>query len=310
MRGRSLAGGEAAMPGRLLPTATLRLPDGGRGSWPDPITPPPGLHSRAMTELTADSPAVHTRQPSLSGRTAVISGGTSGIGRAIAALLAAEGAQVLVFARQQEELDQTLAELRPVSGRVVGAVADQSNPGDVKRVFSTADRELGQVDILVNNAGVFAGAITDEDDDAWRLHLHTDLDGYIDCTRHAVARMRRQGGGHIVNIGSMSAVHRTGGHSLYVAAKAAIAGYSEALREEVDGDGIKVSLIEPGMVGTPIFGADSAAGNAATQHEREQEGSMLKPQDVAVAVHYCLTQPDRCTISLLRIEPRVTSKQG
>lgn len=266
-----------------------------------------------MTTLAKDSPAVHTKQPSLDGRNAVISGGTSGNGRAIAALLAAEGANVLFFGRQQSSVDETLAELRGASGRVVGLVADQTDPDSVAEVFARADQEFGGVDILVNNAAIYAGPIADLAEEEWRYHLHTDLDGYIDCSRHAIDRMRRQGGGHIVNIGSMSAVNRTAGHSLYVAAKAAVQGYSRALGREVESDGIKVSLIEPGLVGTPIFSQDTDPERAdpRKQRERQQEGSMLKPEDIAVAVQYCLTQPERCTISLVQVEPaRHTKRAG
>lgn len=257
-----------------------------------------------MAQLTADSPAVHTKQPTLTGRTAVISGGTSGIGRATAALLAAEGAHVLLFGREQQDVDATLRELGSASGRVVGTAADQARPEDVARVFATADRELGRIDILVNNAAVHGGAITEADDETWRYELHADLDGYIDCTRQAITRMRRQGGGHIVNIGSISARRQRAGSSLYVAAKSAIHGYSNALRKELAADGIKVSLIEPGMVGTGIFEDDAGVADPDRQQAMQHQGSMLKPQDIAVAVHYCLTQPERCTIGLIRLVPR------
>jgi NADP-dependent 3-hydroxy acid dehydrogenase YdfG len=112
----------------------------------------------------------------------------------------------------------------------------------------------------------------------------------------------RPRGGHIVNIGSIAAEHFTEGESLYVAAKSAIRGFSQSLRKELSEQGIKVSLIEPGLVGTEIL-RRTPEGDPDTQRREQERGAMLKPEDIAVAVHYVLTQPDRCTISLLQIEP-------
>jgi NADP-dependent 3-hydroxy acid dehydrogenase YdfG len=254
-----------------------------------------------MAELTADSPSVHTVEPSLEGRNVIVTGGTTGIGRVIAALLAAEGANVLIFGRHERELRSALQELRAAKGTVNGLVADVARREDVRRLFEMADRELRSLDVLINNAGVDAGSVVDGDEEAWRYAIETDLLGYLDCTRHAVERMKRTGGGHIVNIGSVAAIHHSTGASLYVAAKAAIQGYSQALRKELGPHNIKVSVIEPGMVGTEILEGEDA--NPNVQRKEQHRGAMLKPQDIAVSVHYCLTQPPRCCISLLRIEP-------
>jgi NADP-dependent 3-hydroxy acid dehydrogenase YdfG len=254
-----------------------------------------------MTHLTENSPAVHTQHPTVRGKTVLISGGTTGIGRATAALLAAEGANVFIFGRHERELRATLDYLSDATGSVFGAKADHSRPDDVRRVFAQVDERFGAVEILVNNAGVSAGAVAEDGDPEWRYELAADLNGYIDCTRHAIERMRRRGGGHIVNIGSISAVHVNAGMSLYVAAKSAIAGFSRALRKELGAERIKVSLIEPGMVGTEILeGEDS---EPAVQKREQERGAMLKPEDIAVAVHYVLTQPARCTVSRLQIQP-------
>jgi NADP-dependent 3-hydroxy acid dehydrogenase YdfG len=254
-----------------------------------------------MPHLTANSPEVHTQHPSLLGKNVIISGGTTGIGRAIASLLAAHGAKVFIFGRHERELRDTLDYLAESSGTVVGIAADQSRAEDVKRVFAEADRRLGPVEIMINNAAVAAGAVTEGEDDEWRYELASDLNGYIDCTRHAAERMKQRGGGHIVNIGSIAAVHVNKGSSLYVAAKSAVAGFSRALRKELAEHNIKVSLIEPGMVGTEIHEGEDA--DPIVQQQDEKRGAMLKPQDIAVAVHYCLTQPARCTISRLQIQP-------
>jgi NADP-dependent 3-hydroxy acid dehydrogenase YdfG len=191
--------------------------------------------------------------------------------------------------------------LAGVSGEVFGITADHARPADVRRVFAELDRHYGDLDFLINNAGISAGAVTDGSEEEWHYDLATDLNGYIDCTRHAVERMKRRGSGHIVNIGSISAVHVNKGMSLYVAAKSAVAGFSRALRKELGEHNIKVSLIEPGVVGTDIL--DGEESDPAVQRRDQERGAMLKPEDIAVAVHYCLTQPARCTISRLQIQP-------
>jgi NADP-dependent 3-hydroxy acid dehydrogenase YdfG len=124
----------------------------------------------------------------------------------------------------------------------------------------------------------------------------------LEGTRRAVRRMAGRGGGHVVNVGSIVAAHENPGESLYVAAKSAIRGFSQALRKELGGQNIKVSLIEPGMVGTEFFEGGEESDPRWQAHEQKR-GALLKPEDIAVAVHYCLTQPPRCTISLLQIEP-------
>ncbi|HEY0946886.1 MAG TPA: SDR family oxidoreductase [Opitutaceae bacterium] len=256
-----------------------------------------------MPLLSADSPAVHTQQPSLDGRNVMVTGGTTGIGRATAALLAAHGANVFIFGRHEPELRTALDYLSQARGTILGTIADQSRAEDVARVFAAADHELGPLDVLVNNASIGAGEITEGDDAQWRYALQSDLTGYLDCTRHAVDRMKRRGRGHIVNVGSISSVHHTKGLSLYVAAKSAIHGYSRALHRELGPHGIKVSLIEPGLVGTEIFEPGEPERAPEVQHAEQRRGAMLKPEDIAVAVHYCLTQPPRCNIGLVRIEP-------
>jgi NAD(P)-dependent dehydrogenase (short-subunit alcohol dehydrogenase family) len=255
-----------------------------------------------MVKLSADPSAVHTQAPGLAGRNVIVTGGTTGIGRAIAALLATEGANVLIFGRQSQDLKAALDGLKTAPGKVTGLTADVTRAEEVRGVFEAVDREFGGLDVLVNNAGLNTGQITEGSDAEWRYDLQTLLGGYIDCTRHAVERLRQRGGGHIINIGSISAAHQNAGMSLYVAAKAAIHGYSQSLRKELGPENIKVSVIEPGMVGTGIL--DEEYADPQVQRQEQKRGAMLKPEDIAVAVHYCLTQPPRCNISLLRIEPR------
>lgn len=256
-----------------------------------------------MATHVQDTAAVHTEQPTLAGRNVLVTGGTTGIGRAIAALLVASGANVFIFGRHRPELDEALAALQGGRGRVLGIEADQTQPEAVERVFAELDREFGTLDILVNNAGIAGVQVMDAADREWRYLLNTDLLGAIDCARRAAQRMRARGGGHIINIGSTSAEYPSDGSALYVAAKTGLRGFSKALRAELGGDNIKVTLIEPGMTGSSLF--DDEDAEPAVQREKQRRGAMLKAEDVAVAVHYCLTQPSRCTVAMLQLEPRV-----
>jgi NADP-dependent 3-hydroxy acid dehydrogenase YdfG len=234
------------------------------------------------------------------GKAVLISGGTTGIGRATAILLGAHGARLMIFGRHEPELTEALEDIRQAGAEVYGTVADQARLEDVKRVFQEADRELGSLDILINNAALPGGSI--ETTENWPYILQSNLQGYMACTYEAVNRMKASGSGHIVNIGSLSADVREEGSSVYVATKSAIQGFSEALRKEVNQHGIKVSLIEPGSVGT-----DMVEASPEQQDKKQAELKMLKAEDIAASVYYCLTQPQRTDVIVVQIRPHLQS---
>src|SRR4051794_23039335 len=188
---------------------------------------------------------------SLEGKRIIITGGTTGIGKAAARLLASDGARVLIFGRHQQELNDALQE---IGNNAVGLTADASKKQDVERIFNMADEELGGIDILINNAAVSGGEYLKTNYDDWRYTLDTNILGYVACARAAIDRMKRDKikAAHIVNVGSMSADLREAGSPIYVATKAAIQGFTESLRKLLNPDGIRVSLIEPGAVATPM----------------------------------------------------------
>ena len=233
---------------------------------------------------------------SLQGKAVIVTGGTTGIGRATAELLASEGAKVLIFGRHEKELNEALADMP--EGQVFGLTADTTKPSDIERVFAMADSKLGGVDILVSNAAEAAQSILDTEYAEWEYVVQANLLGYMACARHAVDRMKPKGSGHIVNIGSLSAKLRDAGSDVYVATKSAIEGFSEALRKQVNEMGIKISLIEPGKVG-----ADFPNSTPEEQPAQQAEGEMLLAEDIAAAVHFVLTQPARCDIIQLQIRP-------
>lgn len=242
----------------------------------------------------------HTTVESLDGKRIVITGGTTGIGRAIAIMLGSYGARIFTFGRHHEQLDETLAAVRQAGGQADGTVADSAKSEDVRRVFQEADAKLGGLDILINAAALGAEGISDMDDADWRYVIETNLSGYLATTKEALGRMQPQKRGHIVLVGSMSADVREEGSSVYVATKSAIQGFAESLRKEVNSDGIKVSLVEPGAVGS-----DMQATTPEEERAKQEKGEMLRAEDIAVCVHYILTQPLRCDVVSVQIRPHL-----
>jgi NADP-dependent 3-hydroxy acid dehydrogenase YdfG len=233
----------------------------------------------------------------LSGRSIVLTGGTTGIGRATARLLASRGARVLIFGRHEKELNEALEEIRDMGGEVYGLTADQSREDDIRKVFREADERLGGVNVLINNAALAAGSITEGDYSDWQYVINTNLLGYMACCREAIDRMRPKGDGHILLVGSMSADEREEGKDVYVATKAAIQGFTQALRKSVNKEGIRVTLVEPGKV------ASDMSGPKEEQPRKESRMEMLKAEDIAECVYYCLVQPKRCDVVSVQIRP-------
>jgi short-subunit dehydrogenase len=232
---------------------------------------------------------------SLTGKKALITGGSTGIGREITILLSSLGASCLICGRAQEPIEETI---RATGNTCLGLAADLSNPGDIERLFQAVDKELGGIDILINNAALGYGSVTEGKYEDINYIIQTNLTSYLVCSQQAARRMEANGKGHIVNIGSMSADVREEGSSAYVATKAGIQGFSEALRKELNPKGIKVTLIEPGATDT-----DMQPGTASEKKEKVEKHEMLSAEDIAMAVGFCLAQHQRCDVVSLQIRP-------
>jgi NADP-dependent 3-hydroxy acid dehydrogenase YdfG len=238
----------------------------------------------------------------LNGKNILITGGTTGIGRSTAILLAAQGAQVMIFGRHEKELDDAMRDIKQTGGSVFGLTADTSNAEDIRSVFKEVDRQMGTLDILINNAALGYKSIMKGEYEDWSYIVNTNLLGYMAMAHEAIERMKANGHGHIINVGSMSADVREKDSSVYVATKAGIQGFSEALRKEVNPLGIKVSLIEPGAVGT-----DMQPQSPEEQRKLEEKLEMLKAEDIATCILYTLTQPKRCDVVMVQIRPHLQS---
>jgi len=255
-----------------------------------------------MTEL-AEPPArdlsdAHTEMPSLAGRKAVITGGTTGIGRAIAVLLASEGVDVFVCGRDPQHLEDGLDRIRQV-GKGDGINLDLAEPDSVDRFVKAAKDYFGDFDIAVVNAAIPAQGVTKMSAEELRYAIATDFTAYL-ATAHAAAEVLKDKG-DIVLIGSVSAHILGPDSSVYAGMKAGIAGFAEALRKELGPKGIKVCNVEPAKTGADFQYSSFTAEEMAQENRKE---TMLRAEDIAVAVHFALTQPRRAVVQQIVVAPR------
>jgi NADP-dependent 3-hydroxy acid dehydrogenase YdfG len=235
---------------------------------------------------------------SLAGKRVLVTGGTTGIGLAIAKSLATDGARLVLIGRDGKDLDAAVGETAALGGEVHGQQADAARTDDVDRVFEAAGTLLGGLDVLICNAAVAADGIAEMSDKDWRYVLDVNIAGYLACVKSALSMMTPQGRGTIILIGSMSAEVREKGSSVYVATKGAIQAFAAALRKEVNESGIRVTLIEPGAVST-----DMASGSPDDQKKAIAEEKMLLPEDIAACVQFVLGLPTRCDVVTMQVRP-------
>jgi len=234
-------------------------------------------------------------EPFLDGRSAIVTGGTRGIGRAIAAALAHAGARVAICGRDADSTAQAVDRLREETGRhVSGCAADVRSRDSVRRLFDLADREFGGADIVVNNAGigVFA-SVADLPVDDWHRVIETNLTGVFHVSQEAIHRFRLRGGGSLIQIGSLAGKNPFAGGAAYNASKFALIGFSEAMMLDHRYENIRVSTILPGSVDTDF--SPRAAGKS--------EDWKIAPEDVAEIVLSILRMPARTLISHVEVRP-------
>lgn len=232
---------------------------------------------------------------SLKGKIAVVTGGTRGIGRAIAELLLREGATVAICARKAESVDRAVTEMKPL-GNIVGHPCDVTQVNQVRKFFQEVDRDPGGLDILVNNAGegVFR-KVAEMTPEEWHRNIDLNLNGPFYCSHEALARFRRRGGGFIVNISSLAGKNPFSGGAAYNASKFGLNGFTEAMMLDHRNDGVRVTSIMPGSVDTE-FAGDPAKRAGDTSW-------MIAPEDVAEAVAMVLKMPERTMISRVEMRP-------
>jgi 3-oxoacyl-[acyl-carrier protein] reductase len=232
-------------------------------------------------------------QQFLTGKTAVVTGATRGIGFAIARALALAGARVAICGRKQETVDDAVRRLTNESkGKVVGKAADVRTSTEVAALFQWVDTEAGGPDILVNNAGLgvmkSTAELTVQD---WQQTIETNLSGAFYCSREALARLKNRGGGYIINIGSLAGKNAFGGGAAYNASKFGLDGFTEAMMLDHRYDNVRVTHIMPGSVDT-----DFSGGSA-------QADWKISPDDIGEIVLMLLRMPERTLVSRVEVRP-------
>ena len=237
----------------------------------------------------------------LQGKTAIVTGGTKGIGRGIAEALVGAGVNVCLSARHEAEIERAVAELNSIGeGRVAGFVCDVRNYDEVRSLLENANNTFGGIDILVNNAGIgIFNSVENMSVEDFRATLETNLFGVFYCCHEAIPLMKKRSGGYIINISSLAGTNAHPQMAAYNASKFGLNGFSEALMQEVRHDGIKVSYIMPGSVNTD-FGGDEAS-DAKSWH--------LQPADIARVVLDLLHHDDRSLPSRVEIRPSKPPKR-
>jgi NAD(P)-dependent dehydrogenase (short-subunit alcohol dehydrogenase family) len=237
----------------------------------------------------------------LEGKCGLVTGGTKGIGLAIARALADEGSSIFICARNQNEVSRVVDQLgAEYPNRISGCACDVRNYQNVRDTVLRAASVFGGLDILVNNAGIgeFVN-VEDMETSKWDATIETNLSGVFYCCREAIPFMKRRGGGYIINIGSLAGKNAFPGGAAYNASKFGLIGFSEALMQEVRYAGIRVSYVMPGSVNTE-FGRSGVQDPATTWK--------LAPEDVAAVVLDLIALDPRALASRVEIRPSQPKK--
>jgi NAD(P)-dependent dehydrogenase (short-subunit alcohol dehydrogenase family) len=231
---------------------------------------------------------------------AVVTGGTKGIGRAIAESLLNAGAKVFICARDKTEIRRALEDLSRL-GQVEGEVCDVRSEEQVRQMLEECERLFGGVDILVNNAGIgiIGKTVEEMSGDEFRQTLETNLFGVFYACHYTVPMMKKRGGGYIINISSLAGQNAHPRMAAYNASKFGLNGFSEALMQEVREHDIKLSYICPGSVNT-YFGGDTPT---------DEQSWQLQPGDIAQVVLDLLNMNERALPSKVEIRPSKPPKK-
>ena len=235
----------------------------------------------------------------LAGKRVLVTGAAGGVGRTLARRLAEEGARMVLTDRDAGLLGTLFGDLEGGHPTIAADLADSAG---VARLFAEVDRALGGLDILVAAAGIGSEPLMAFSDESWRDVIASNLVSYVACTRAAVERIRQgpRGEGSVILLGSISVHIKAVGESVYNAAKGGVASFAETLRKELIPDAIRVTLIEPGAIGSAM--------QPFTPEEREREIAaerLLPPAEVAEAVIWAATRPVGVDCVTLWIEPMV-----
>jgi NAD(P)-dependent dehydrogenase (short-subunit alcohol dehydrogenase family) len=231
--------------------------------------------------------------PFLKDKIAIVTGGSRGIGRAIAEKLASAGARVAICGQSEPGVLQALEQMRVSGCEVIGKAADVSNKEDVIGFFRYVDEKLGAADILVNNAGIGRFApVSKLSFQDWKRTLDVNLTGTFLCSQEALSRFETRRGGYIINVSSLAGKNPFAGGAAYCASKFGLNGFTESMMLDHRYDGVRVSTIMPGSVDT---GFGPSGGVSADWK--------IAPEDVAEMVLAILRMPMRTLVSAVEMRP-------
>ncbi|KOP25642.1 oxidoreductase [Hapalosiphon sp. MRB220] len=240
----------------------------------------------------------------LEGKVAIVTGASAGIGEATAIALALEGAKVVLAARRGDRLEALAQRIADSGGEALPIITDITDENQVQNLVQKTNAEFGRIDILVNNAGVaFVGPIDGANTSDWRRMIDINIVGLLYATHAVLPILKTQSTGHIVNISSVAGRTAREDIAVYNATKWAVNGFSEALRKEVYKDNIRVTIIEPGLVNTEINQNVSDPAVKKRSQERRQSVTPLESEDIAAAIVYAVTQPQRVNVNEILIRP-------
>jgi clavulanate-9-aldehyde reducatase len=242
----------------------------------------------------------------LNGKVAAVTGATSGIGEATALRLAEAGATVAVAGRREDRLEELAKRIADAGGTAMAVPTDVTDEPQARALIARTVDELGALNILINNAGVMLlGPVQDADVGEWKRMVEVNLLGLLYCTHAALPVMRDAGGGDIVNVSSVAGRHANLGSAVYNLTKWGVNGFTEGLRQEALHIGVRVSVIEPGMVTTELLDHNTnPVVLEAAERMREQVGTPLSADDIARAILYVVGQPEHVAINEVLVRPK------
>lgn len=243
---------------------------------------------------------------SLSGRVALVTGASSGIGEASARALAEAGAFVAVAARRADRLDGLVRRIAQGGGRALALPGDVSQEPIATGIVADTLEHFGRLDILVNSAGIIRpGGVQKADLDAWRQVMEINFMASLYTSRAAIDPMREQGGGDIVNVSSTAGRRAAGFFGPYCASKFALNAMSDGMRQEVGRYGIRVCVVEPGATTTEVAESIPDPGYRQFMHDYVHKDGAMQAEDVAAMIVHIVSMPRRVNVCELLIRPTI-----
>jgi NADP-dependent 3-hydroxy acid dehydrogenase YdfG len=242
----------------------------------------------------------------INGKTVIVTGASSGIGEATAIKLGELGAKVAIVARRRERLEKLAVQIEKSGGQALVIEADITDKKICQELVEEVLKEWNKIDILINNAGVMLlGPTAKAPLEEWERMISVNLLGLLYMTYAALPNMRKAGSGHLVNISSVAGRTARAGSAVYNATKWGVNAFTEALRQELVSDKLKIrtTLIEPGAVETELTSHNRPEVQETLKERFKGMDKKLQSEDIAAAILYALSQPEHVNVNEILIRP-------